>query len=149
MEKEQRNQENIEDEVNEVISESEEEETNPVEGENNTEKKFSQADVDKILKTRLSKSKYDAKLLTEQHSEEIKGLESQIEEQAKIIEGFLESDMQGFDSSVLELLEKLPTLEKVKWVQEHKNIVRKSMPQTPKTNSNGEKTVYKPIGRII
>ena len=98
----------------------------------NSEKIFTQKELDEIITKRLAREKTSVGAVSKQFEQEIEGLTQQVENYQKIINQMLAKELDSFDPAVKELLDKLSVEDKIAWIAKNKDgAQRRTIPLTP------------------
>jgi hypothetical protein len=113
------------------------------------EGKFVQADIDRIVKERLSREHAIAKKVSDEANAQIVSLNQAIESYEKTLNELLEPQMADIPDAYKALLNKLSPLEKLEWLSKNPNekMVKKLVPITPK--STGEEKPRRTLGTLF
>lgn len=128
--------------MSEELENAELEENEGAEPEINTEKKFSQAEVNKIVKERLAKEQRKLKDLEDSFTGYKESTESELTKYKETFEKELAKRKKELPESIKTLLEKLDPIEQMEWLSNSENLVmiapKKKIPTTPVGDDNGK-----------
>ena len=132
------------------ITEQEVETTTEGKGETPAEKMFSQKEVDQIVQTRLAKEKLTLKRERETFDAEKAGITSSLELYESKLKELIAPQLETIPDEYKELVEKLPLLEQVEWLNKKSKSVSTDKRFIGKTAQSTETvTKQKSIGTII
>lgn len=136
----------VEDVVDEQIDETEVEETETVQEQDKTQKGFDQAQVNRIVQSRLKKVKAE-------YDNQLSDLQTQLESYESVISKMIEKQIGVLDAPTQKLLKKLSVVEQLEFLGDSSNFEevasKKVMPKTPASNNNvQEKKDTKPATKF-
>ena len=108
---------------------------------NDTEKLFTQEDLNKLVSERIKREQANSRKDKEDFDNKLKSLSETLSGYEEALNKLLEEVENELDPSVKKLLDKLSPLEKLEWLGERKGekTVKKPIPQSEKPNA-GERT---------
>lgn len=118
------------------------------------EKRFTQAEVDKILKDRLKRESESFKSKEDSFSAEIESLKGNLGQYEEEFGKFIAPKLATIPEEFKELVDKLPILEKIAFLnkmesKKSENTTKFKIPQTPNVESETPKSQQPSVRRII
>lgn len=117
------------------------------------EKRFTQADIDKIVTDRLAREKSVFKTQKESLESEKTSLQTSVEAYEAKLKEMLTPQLDAIPEEYKELVEKLSLLEQVAFIAKlsgkQSNSDKKLIPSTPKPSESDKRVVQRPVGTIV
>ena len=118
------------------------------------EKRFTQADVDKIVKDRLKREGENFKSKEDSYSSEIESLKGNLGKYEEEFAKYIEPKLQTIPEEFKELVDKLPILEKIAFLnkmdsKKQDNTSKFRIPSTPSIENETPKSKQPSVRRII
>jgi hypothetical protein len=133
--------EDVETPETEVVEES------TVTEQDKTEKTFKQADMDRVVQTRVNQEKNKFKTERDQWAAEKATYEEQISGYEKIVQGLVDAKKKDLPPAYAKIIEKLPLFEQLDFLNDSNNSIveKKPIPKTPNggDDSNTPKSTNK------
>jgi hypothetical protein len=140
------------DEIKDLKTESEDVDDKKVESPA-PEKRFTQAEMDKVVRDRLARESASNKTLKEAWETEKTNLSTSIDAYEKQLKEMVKPQLESIPEEYKELVEKLPLLEQVAFIAKltgkQNTTERKFIPKSPKGSESEKTSSQRPVGTIV
>jgi len=124
-------------------------EANPVEDVKQTQKVFTQAEVDSIVKQRVSREQVQTKEARLSLETMQKESEEKIQAYESVISKMIANQLEPLPDGIKSLVKKLSLLDQIDWLSSADNLIEKrEIPETPKGSTSNKPKVSDP-GRLF
>lgn len=117
------------------------------------EKKFTQAELDKIVKERLEREKNSFKAQKDSYETDKSNLQASIDSYESKLKELIQPSLENIPEEYKELVEKLPLLEQVAFINKLSGKDTKEskrfIPRTPTSSESEKKQTQRPVGTIV